>query len=183
MIRCPVVFLLFLTIILYSSVAHAGIPGKIAGKVVDKDTGDPIAGAVVFMRFYTKVGTFGGPISYYADAVEVLTDKEGKFTIPARTVRDFRLLAEWEPYGGVIIFKPGYGAFPGHPKTGPKFMPSYSIPGNENVTIGLPRLKRIKERKRNLNYVSVLDNVPQKKWCQLFESINKERSSLGLRPL
>lgn len=114
--------------------------GPYMGKVVEKETGEPIEGAVVFMQFYTGVGNIGGMTSHYADAVETLTDAKGGFLIPPHRVTTFRLLHGWIKEGYAIIFKPGYGAFPGY-RGVTLTHPNGTLPVNAPVVIELPRLK------------------------------------------
>jgi hypothetical protein len=96
------------------SEAHASgvnYRGPFEGRVVDQDTGQPIEGAVVFVRWDLQRIT--SPVFF--DAKEVLTDKEGRFYIPAEWSwlpwRNFFLYSE------MIIFKAGYGCvqLPGGP--------------------------------------------------------------------
>jgi hypothetical protein len=85
--------------------------GPFEGRVVDQDTNRPIEGAVVFVRWDLQRIT--SPVFF--NAKEVLTDKEGKFYIPAEWSwlpwRNFFL------YSVMIIFKAGYGSvqLPGAP--------------------------------------------------------------------
>lgn len=124
--------------------------GPYKGRVVDLETHEPIEGAVVFMRFYTNfLLSPGGDLSKFEDALEVLTDENGMFEIPKHKIQRLRLFHEWEPQGDVIIFKPGYGAYPRHPKVKPK--PSLPLPEDEFVVIWLPKLKTREERIDNLS--------------------------------
>jgi hypothetical protein len=77
--------------------------GPFEGRVVDQNTNQPIEGAVVFVEWDLQRIT--SPVFF--NAKEVLTDKEGKFYIPAEWSwlpwRNFFL------YSDMIIFKAGYG--------------------------------------------------------------------------
>ncbi len=107
---------------------------------------------MVFLTFYTMFQLSpGGPVSQDADAVEVVTDRNGEFFIPRHKIKQFRILHGWEPECTAIIFKPGYGAFPRHKKTKPRFDPSYSIPEDQYIVVWLPRLKTKEERRENLS--------------------------------
>ena len=169
---------------LNSCVAISHTYGPYMGKVVDKETNEPIEGAVVFMQFFNNYGTFGGAVGEFADAVEVLTDSNGEFVIPKLTVRppNVRLLRGWEEYPQVIIFKPGYGAYPRHKGVGPRFVPDYSIPSNQYVTITLPKLKSREERIKNQSDASFTSKIPYGKWENLFRLRNEERKNIGLKP-
>lgn len=159
--------------------------GPYKGKVVDADTGEPIEGAVVFIKFFTRVSSVGGSTAYNADAVEVLTDKNGEYNIPVQRLAVYTFLHGWDKNGYVTIFKPGYGAFPGHPQSGPKYMPSYSIPENEYYLIKLPKLKTREERERNLGYASGYDvfRIPIEKQQIILKLYNTESKNIGLSPI
>jgi hypothetical protein len=172
-----------ITALLFSACTISHEYGPYKGKVVDKETGEPIRGAVVFMRFFTDFQLSpGGPVSKFVDAVEVLTDKNGEFEISRRKLQATRFLHGWDKYAPVIIFKPGYGAFPGHPGTGPHFGMAGSIPEGEHVTIKLPKLKTREERKKNLGNLWAGSSVPKEKHQILDKYKTIERSEIGLTP-
>jgi hypothetical protein len=157
--------------------------GPYKGKVVDKETNEPIEGAVVFMRFFTDFQLSpGGPVSHFVDAVEVMTDDNGEFEIPRQRINTFRIFHVWDKYAPVIIFKPGYGAYPGHPGTEPHFGMAGGIPEDKFVIIKLPKLKTREERKKNLRNISFTADVPYEKWRNLFEYRNIENIEVGLPP-
>jgi len=156
--------------------------GPYLGKVVEKGTGVPIEGAVVFVQFYTGAGNIGGTSSVFADAVETLTDADGEFLIPPHSIRAFRPLHGWNKNGYAIIFKPGYGAFPGHRGT-TLTHPNGTLPANEPVVIELPKLKTYEERRDNLGNVNYpMSEVPCEKQRLILKLNNLERLSLGLEP-
>ncbi len=154
--------------------------GPYQGKVVDKETLKPLKGAVVHIVFLTEFGySPGGAVSHYADAVETLTDKNGEFYIPVHKLTLFRMFHGWEEFGHVIIFLPGYGAFPRHKESVPKYSPTYSIPPEEYVTIQLPKLHTIEERKRNMPSAGFF---PEDKQMNLLRLKCIERVLVGLKP-
>lgn len=157
--------------------------GPYMGKVVEKGTGEPIEGAVVFIRFYTQTGNLGGSTSHFADAVEVLTGKDGEFEIPAQTVEDFRILAGWEQDGIVIVFKPGYGVYPGHKNSSIDHSSNWGLPKNKPVTIALPKLTTMEEIKKNLRFAEGYDiGIPCEKHKDIKRLTNFESIGLGLEP-
>ena len=159
-------------ILLLSGCAVSHTYGPYTGTVVEKETGDPINGAVVFLQFYT-FGLFG--ISQYEDAVEVMTSQKGEFHVPPVRVisRLPTLFSKWDP-GQVIIFKPGYGAYPRHREVSPRFRPSGTLPENQAVTIKLPKLTTREERIDNaIGNLSLGSGVPPNKSI-LFERLKKE---------
>jgi hypothetical protein len=153
------------------------------GRVVDAETEKPIEGAVVFMKCGSLLPTLAGSQYHYIDAKEVLTDSKGEFYIELR-VNTLRPGHAWER-PKFIIFKPGYGVYPGY--TGAsvditiKDAPSF-FPENKYVTIRIPKLLTIMERKDNLSKAYTGLDVPYKKKKQLIELVNKERIDLGLEP-
>jgi len=154
--------------------------GPYMGKVVEKGTGAPIEGAVVFVQFYTGEGNIGGMTSVFADAVETLTDADGKFLIPPYSITTFRPMHSWLKNGYAIIFKPGYGAFPGH-REATLTHPNGTLPVNELIVIELPRLQNDEERRKNLHNVNYpMSLVPCEKQRQILNLTNLESLSLGL---
>jgi hypothetical protein len=154
--------------------------GPYYGEVVDAETNEPIEGAVVFLRFYTEGYSPAGFIPKYADAVETMTNSNGEFKIPVRRVIVFRAPHRWKPYGYIVIFKPKYGCYPGHEDVSPIFMPNGTLPANEYVTIRLPKLRTIEERKRNLGSINSGATVPDEKKKNLLKLIGIEESEIGL---
>jgi hypothetical protein len=152
--------------------------GPYSGIVIDKETNDPIPGAVIFVRFFTKTGHFAGTTSYFADAVEVLTNSQGEFTIPAQRLKSTELGHFWAEAGDVMIFKPGYGCYPGNPKS--EAIPP-TFPDKSYVVVKLPKLKTREERKENLGRIYYSrDVIPYEKQRHMLKLINIERTNLDL---
>jgi len=152
--------------------------GPYIGKVVEKDTGEPIEGAVVFISFYTRLPTPGGPSGHYADATEVLTNVQGQFIIPTQRIWCLRPLQYWDPQPEVIVFKPGYGAFPGH--RGTSFSPKGNwFPARELIMVELPTLETKKERIDNLSNLYP-GSAPQDAYKTLRQLEKNERRETGL---
>ncbi|SPD74469.1 putative Lipoprotein [uncultured Desulfobacterium sp.] len=159
--------------------------GPYQGKVVEVDTLKPIEGAVVFIRFLIRAPGLGGESGYSADAVETLTDKNGEFCIPIQklsfTKRSLSQIDHhWDEYSPIIIFKPGYGAFPRHKKSGPG-NPFYPKVPQKPVTIQLPKLYTIEERKENLPSDPDF-RIPDDKKMNLLQLTCIERVLIGLKP-
>lgn len=158
--------------------------GPYTGKVIDKETGAPIVGAVVFLRFYTgTIWAVGGRVSHYADAVEYLTDNEGKFDIPVQRVFTFIPGDTWDQRPLVIIFKPGYGAYPDHPDTSDGNTPTGWLQVGDNA-IKLPKLKTRGELERNIGYSGAyhMREVPCAKQRHILKLNNSVATSLGFEP-
>lgn len=87
---------------------------SITGTVVDAETGKPLEGAVVLAE-WTKTKGLGLTYTESYKVVEVVTDKEGKFTIPG-------VMSPLVDPPSVTIYKKGYVAwnnnyiFPGYQK-------------------------------------------------------------------
>ena len=146
------------------------------GKVVDKGTGEPIEGALVMMHF-AKEG-FGMVASHtsYEKWVDVLTDSDGEFNIPERTLWNPGFLEWWDEYGYIMVFKPGFGYYSTRDSE-PLLTPDDTIPPNEHIVIKLPRLNTRGERRRNLDMQPFI--VPDK-IKKYYELKNKELKTLGL---
>ena len=168
--------ILFLIALLVSVSAITHEYGPYMGKVIDKETGDPIEDAAVLLVFYTE-GIYA--VRSYAGAIETLTDKNGEFSFPSKRIFTFHPINKWWPYCHVTIFKPGFGSFPSHKESGPKYSHTYSIPENEHYTVQLPKLDTLEERERNL---MGLPYSPSRKMKNLIRLINEERIKLGLSP-
>ena len=154
--------------------------GPFTGKVVDAATGEPIQEAVVLIAFYTKSATVGGWSWSFADAIETLTDGNGDFYLPQKLVYSIRALAFWDKECVISIFKPGYGAFPNHPKVFsiPKLRKSIIIPENEYISFYLPKLTTSKERKENILYIEMPGGITNDKMTLLLRMKKEERRYL-----
>lgn len=158
--------------------------GPFSGKVVDAETGEPIEGAVVLIGFSTKSGSPGGWSWKFADAIEIMTDANGDFHLPPKRVSLFRVNAIWDKDCKISIFKPGYAAYPGHPKTFSSWKEKRSriIPQDEYITYYLPRLRSLEKRKDNLLNVEKPGGIPNKKMPNLRRLRSEERENVGLKP-
>jgi len=93
---------------LLAAAAGAEARGPWHGQVVDAETGQPIAGVVVLASWTVWTAGWPHPTEEFFGVAEVVTDTDGRFTIPARDLR---------PLGrpGAIVgpelrmFKAGYG--------------------------------------------------------------------------
>src|SRR6266540_7165556 len=115
MIRSPAIVLCFaLLSALAASVAHADSVAKyinaeeITGVVVEADTGKPIVGAVVAIRFVRNNTGHSGEACFRSMAVE--TDAQGRFRFAPWTQEKTQANAT---YGDVKAYKAGY-AVPWH---------------------------------------------------------------------
>jgi hypothetical protein len=160
-----------------SSCAIISHYGAYYGKVVDAETKEPLEGAAVLAVYKTEKPGPAGSVSFYLDAQETVTDKNGEFRIPPLTVTTFRVLHGFDPHPQFTIYKPGYGAYPSHKDVKPRF-PYYSLPANQYVTIELPKLSTREERLQN--YARFPLEVPKTKYKNLMRLSEEEAKSLGL---
>ncbi len=148
------------------------------GKVVDAETGEPVEGAVVaavyraVMYNYCCIPAVAGPSPSEIDVRETLTGGDGMFRIlPYATIMP---PISTGYYTHFVIFKPGYGRFPGF-QTSPPFNADSDLerffsgkfgaegtakdernrgePKTVPVTFGvvkLPKLKTWEEREKSL---------------------------------
>jgi hypothetical protein len=150
------------------------------GKVIDADTKKPIQGAVVLAVYYFTGYGPAGAMSSVKDGQETVTDKNGEFKL-LRTRRWFVLFRGY-PRGKLVIFKPGYGVFP-------KDRNSEALGANKSwptpgkyIVYELPRLKTVEERKKNVIFADVFDEIPFKRRRLYIQSINEECKNLGVPP-
>lgn len=156
--------------------------GPYHGKVIDKETKQPIEGAAVVAVWWKESRIIGyGHRESVHDLQETMTDKDGNFTIPGTST--FSLLFRIDdPL--VTIFKPGYQAYPGAP-----FQPStrevqtglYEKDGR--LVVEVKQLKTAEERLENQARASVLECNRSEKCPSLIGLVNAERATLGLGPI
>lgn len=82
----------------------ARIDGPYKGRVIDAETSRPIEGAVVSATWYKVEATPAGGVSTYYDSYEMLTDKNGEFSIPGKGLLVFTEVRDIT----LSIFKAGY---------------------------------------------------------------------------
>ena len=154
--------------------------GPFMGKVVDVETGEPIEGAVVLIGFHTKSGSVGGTVYRFADAIETLTDAKGEFRLPPKRVNLFRGMSIWDDDCQVSIFKPGFGAYPGHRQAQSSWEHKHAriIPENEYVTYYLPKLENFEERKKNLITLESPGSITNDKMPNFQRLVNEESDSV-----
>lgn len=149
------------------------------GQVLDAETQQPLAGAVVLAIWYREAPGLGGhgPAEDYHDALEVLTDAQGEFTVPAKT--------HLTPIGKIrepefVIYYPGYGYynyFQVHP-IGKEITAAYQ---QRFFHVELRRWKSREEQIRTGHpWVS---RIPRSKMPNLSRLVNNERRELGLEPI
>jgi len=168
--------------------AIAGGPWK--GKIIDIETKEPLEGAVVLAVWERVYMTPAGASSYFYEAKETLTDKEGRFEIPSYTPINLVPIISYMRGPLFTIFKPGYGRLSmvldkyltgataevyEMELSGKKYRLSTGV-------IELPSLKTREERRKNLPGSSdpFIDHYDKKK--NYMRLLNIERKELGLDP-
>lgn len=156
--------------------------GPYRGQVLDAETQQPLVGAVVLAIWYREVSFIPfaahSPAEDYHDALEILTDAQGEFTIPAKT--------HLTPIGKIrepefVIYYPGYGYynyFQVHP-VGKEITVAYE---QRFFHVELRKWKSREERLRNLS-VRPVGRVPLDKMPNLTRLVNVERIEMDLSPL
>jgi hypothetical protein len=166
------VILAIIAIVIMSVTAQSGWlifhKPAFAGKVIDAETKEPIEGAVVVVVYRTHT-ILGGPAGGWSTDIEVketLTDKSGEFSFSSYTTLMNPNATDF--YTIFIIYKPGYGSFPGFQVSPPPpyvgHESHFSERRGERIefqrdaktvtftagTIELPRLKTKEERLRTV---------------------------------
>ena len=174
---------------------------EFCGRVIDSETKEPIAGAVVVILYY-KRSTFslnpGGPSSFVTKAKETLTDKNGEFFFHSYS----ELMWLNEDVGArFIFFKPGYQAGYGPSYIAPLLTEKYFSAGEiaKEVEIeagsfnhssyvkwkgplGIVELKKARTREEKLRTMpSPPANYTSKELPILIKFINSEINNLGLK--
>ena len=185
--RTRLVFLIFpmLPLAVQPTVEAAG-PWQ--AQVVSADTKQPLEGVVVLAWWTRHVRSFGGPSEEHRDSQEVLTDKDGRFTIESRWFFSLNpLVFVLGPF--VAMFKSGYGDYewPGY-----KGSQTWSKEKREalrteaqllqldGIVLEMPRLLTAEQRKEYLKHLEVaVVTVPLDKRPLLQKAFEDERRALG----
>src|SRR5215831_16058944 len=167
--------------------AAAGAAGPYRGKVVDAQTKEPIADAVVLIYWNREAPGLGhGPSEAFLDADEALANERGEFTVGANPPRTW-VPGTWVSRPHLTIFSPGYGYFPMHVSTDVPVRSSgddelFKDMERRLVVFELPRLASREERLRALATVNPLV-VPRSRMPEFIKLLNLERQNLNLPPL
>jgi len=154
-----------------------GPGGPYRGRVLDAETGKPLAGVVVVAVWRRdRIMPFHSRSEHYA-AREALTNADGEFVIDANDMERNAPKRTRHPF--FTIFLPGYGR-PRVPAGTPPTLTRrfYEGPGN---TVELPQLKTKEERLAHLRKID-LYGAPFTEVPEFTRLINQERVMLGLEP-
>ena len=171
-----------------ATVVTAEAAGPWQAQVVSAETKRPLEGVVVLAWWTRHVRSFGGPSEEYRDSQEVLTDKDGRFTIESRWFFSLNPLVFFRgPF--VEMFKPGYGEYewPGYQgsETWPKekreaLRTEAQLLQVEGIVLEMPTLIDVDQRKEYLKHLEVrVLTVPHDRRPMLQKAIQAERRALG----
>ncbi len=148
--------------------------GPFRGRVVDAETEQPLAGAAVVIVWWWDSPGLGHAVEGMHDAVEVVTDAGGEFTVPQKT--HVILFGEVTRLY-VVIYYPGYKDF-----LGQKGFDVQEASTEQLKTVELVRAKTREERLRYADMPTGFLDVPDRKIPNLIRLVNVERKALGLQP-
>jgi len=150
--------------------------GPYRGQLLDAETRQPLEGAVVLFYWERDVyGGAGGPVAFFLEAKEVLTDKEGRFYVPwfiGTSLNPLSVVREPKS----IFYYPGYGSERAEvtPTGGRLF---------QDPTVVL--MRKLRTRKERTEVISGLPpgGVPDDAMPNLIRLMNIERAALSLQPV
>lgn len=167
------VILAFLALGVAGCFGHLVYPsGPFSGRVVDASTGQPLPGAAVVAVWRQEGPGAGHPTERLHDALEVVADAEGYFTLPRKT--HFTAVGSIsDPY--IVVYSPGYkeGLLQGRRFGG-------SASKDRPLTVELTR-PAPNDRRRFADVPSAAGGVPYVKIPNLVHLVNIERRALGLQ--
>lgn len=158
--------------------------GPYRGKVIDAETKQPIEGAVVVGVWRRQPALAMHPKYLFEEAKEVLTDKDGEFTLPGHFSFRSILSPLSEVWVDIYIYKPGYGSFPRF-QTFPRAKQSHDDKIKPFETHGLVELPKLKTREERLEVVREAcpsGDIPDEKLQHLITAMNVDWTNLGLDP-
>lgn len=161
----------FAVLCISGCVTYFGSDGPYEGRVIDKDTRQPIEGAVVHGTWYRAHPGPGGASHSYYDSKEVLTDKDGSFKIEGLGLLILSNMEEMD----INVFKAGYTQRYGSWE-GLKYIRS-DVEWEGNKAIIMLRRMSLEER---INRIAHTPSTPGNKEIKLFmREENKENIEIG----
>jgi hypothetical protein len=185
MTRSALIALMLLMSLRMPLCAEAAGPWQ--AQVVSAESKQPLEGVVVLAWWTRNVRSFGGPSEDYRDSQEVLTDKDGRFTIESRWFFSLNPLVFFRgPF--IAMFKSGYGDYgwPGYAgsETWPKekrkaLQTEAQLLQLEGIVLEMPLLN-VAQRKEYLKRIEMPGvTVPLDRRPLLQKAIEDERTALG----
>lgn len=157
-----------------------GYHGPYRGRVIDAETKQPLAGAVVVARWDRDIAQIVQSTAYLYEVCEVLTDANGEFVLQAEDVERHPPPRTLRPI--FVIFFPGYRAYPFVQQT------LQGVTGGNfegaGATVEMPPLKTREERRKNIQriYPHGLSDAPFTDLPNFMRLVNSESVSVGLQP-
>jgi hypothetical protein len=146
--------------------------GPFSGRVVDASTGQPLAGAAIVAVWRQEGPGAGHPTERLHDAVEVVADADGYFTLPRKT--HFTTVgAITDPY--IVVYSPGYKD---ELLQGRRFREGDSKDRPLTVALTKPEAK---DRRRFADIPPQVGGVSYLDIPNLVRLVNIERRALGLQ--
>jgi hypothetical protein len=188
--RISALLALLSMVCLLASASRSESAGPWQAQVVSAETKQPLEGVVVLAWWTRHVRSFGGPSEEYRDSQEVLTDKDGRFTIASRWFFSLNPLVFFRgPF--FRMFKSGYGDFrwPGYEgsETWPKekreaLRTAARLLQLAGIVLEMPKLQNAEQRKEYLQKIEVhVLTVPLAQRPLMQNAIVEERHALGYR--
>ena len=175
-------------VVLLAGIAEAAGPWK--GQIVDRETGQPIAGAIVLAVWRTPVaGLRMHSETEFLDVDEMASDTDGRFVIPERARFSWRRFARVDG-PQLLIFKGGYGLWqfrgaPYYASTEDTYTAEQRVAAawdrfaTEGVVLELPTVTDRQKRLAIHGHVRPLD-VPDERIANLLSALEADRAALGL---
>lgn len=168
-----IIWLFIMAILMTCSgcVTYFGYDGPYEGRVIDKDTRQPIEGVVIHGTWDRAHPGPGGASHSYYDSKEVLTDKDGKFKIEGVGILIFSNMEEMYVY----VLKAGYSQIYGTWEGLKSYDKDVEWEGNKPI-IKLRRMT-LEERKERVISAPVLVPATKRRLFMLEE--NRENLEIG----
>lgn len=165
--------------------------GPWTGQIVDRDSGQPIPGAVVLAIWKVRSRDSIHPEDTFHSAFEVVSDDEGRFVIPEHNAAPTKPLTTIRG-PQLVIFKGGYGAWgfeggPYYPLTEDAYVMRQRIAAawdrfaKDGVVI---ELRRVTDRQKRLDWNSSVrpSSVPPESMPRLLQALDEELIALRFPP-
>jgi hypothetical protein len=186
--RSVLIALMFLISLLMPRWTEAAGPWQ--AQVVSAESKQPLEGVVVLAWWTRHVRSLGGFSEEYRDSQEILTDKDGRFTIESRWFFSLNPLVFFRgPF--IAMFKSGYGDYewPGYAgsETWPKekrkaLQTEAQLLQLDGIVLEMPVLPNTEQRAKYLAHLSGrISGVPHDRCPLMQEAIVEERKALESR--
>jgi hypothetical protein len=181
------------SVLLLAEAPLATAAGPWRAQIVDAETKQPLEGVVVVALWTKNIRGPGGAGGNYYDSQEVLTDKDGRFTIASRTFFSLNPLVFFRG-PEFVFFKPGYGqeVWRGWytearqwPEEKRKRLGTYSeLLQLDGIVLEMPRLRTLEERKAYIDRIFYIPADILLNWHKaplLQQAEREERRAVGYR--